>query len=98
VVERGSCTFGLAVRIDRLHQVDLDACGRAGHRDVLVDVLALAAELALEREPEQIDPEPAQRELVGPAHPRSAATRAPVNGRDAHHCILHSAAKPVPIQ
>jgi hypothetical protein len=67
VVQRGVVDLRLAVRIDRLHQVDLDPVrARARHRDVLVDVLALAAELALEREAEQLDPEPAQRELVGP--------------------------------
>ena len=68
--------------IDRLHQVDLDGEGTgAGLRDVLVDVLALAPELAAPREPEQVDPEPPQRRLVGAptaicCTPRTAKGRA----------------------
>src|SRR3569623_1810152 len=46
--------------VDRFHQIDLDAGDR---EDVLVDVLALAAELALLLDAEQVDPQMAQRRL-----------------------------------
>src|SRR5213078_4098643 len=64
VVERRLVDLGLAVGVDRLHEVDLDA---AEGDDVLVDVLALAAERAGDGGAEQIDPEPAQRGLARPA-------------------------------
>src|SRR5690606_10078956 len=68
-VERRLIDPGLLVRIERLHQVDLHAertCAR--HRDVLVHVLPLAAEIAHDGQTEQIDPQPPQRRLVGGAH------------------------------
>ena len=88
VVQRGVVHLRLAVRVDRLHQVDLDPVrARAGHRDVLVHVLALAAELALERESQEIDPEPAQRELVGPAHGDLLQPEHPERSRRHHRCL-----------
>src|SRR6185369_8691299 len=64
VVERRLVDPGLALRIDRLHQVDLDTGDR---EDVLVDILALAAKRTGHWHAEQIDPEPAQRGLARPA-------------------------------
>src|SRR5690606_38057813 len=68
VVERRDVHAGAALRIERLHQVDLDRV-RAGAAlgDVLVDVLALAAVAAAGREAEEIDPEMTQACLVGSA-------------------------------
>ncbi len=67
VVERGLVHLRALRRVDRLHEVDLDReRPRPRHRDVLVDVLALASELPAQREAEQVDPQPAQRLLVEP--------------------------------
>jgi hypothetical protein len=89
----------LAVRVDRLHQVDLDPVrARAGHGDVLVHVLALAAELALERESQEIDPEPAQRELVGPAHGDLLESEHPERSRHHHLSPSSRGLNLIPIQ
>src|SRR6476646_1246778 len=61
VVEARLVDARLGVRIDRLHEIDLDA---GDLEDVLVDVLALAAKRALEWHAEQIDPQVAQRRLA----------------------------------
>ena len=64
VVEPRLVDFWSARRIDRLHQIDLDAGER---EDVLVDVLLVTAKCARRREAEQVDPEVAKRGLARPA-------------------------------
>src|SRR5687768_1446950 len=61
VIEPRLVHLGLRLRIDRLHQIDLDARDR---QDVLVDILALAAIAAGRRHAEEIDPQRAQRLLA----------------------------------
>src|SRR5262249_20189874 len=61
VIERGLVNGRARVRIQWLHQVDLAAgVATADHRDVFVNVLALAAMAALELQSKQVDPEAAQ--------------------------------------
>ena len=68
MVERRGVHGGLLVGVQRLHQVDLDRMRPVAHgADVLVDVLALADEVALDRQPEDVDPERLEALLVGPA-------------------------------
>src|SRR5690606_5250549 len=59
---------GLLVRVQRLHQIDLDLeRPLADGADVFVDVLALAAEGAGHLQAEHVDPEFLQALLVGAA-------------------------------
>src|SRR5262245_48267164 len=64
VVERRLVHARARLRIDGLHEIDLDI---AAAQDVFVDVLALAAEGADLLEAQQIDPELGERALVGAA-------------------------------
>src|SRR5262249_49822577 len=65
VVERRLVDARPASRVERLHEIDLHReRTQTGRGDVLVDVLALAPEVALRREPQQIDPQPTQSALV----------------------------------
>ena len=68
VVERGLVNTGTRLHVDGDHQVQLDP-GQTGaeHGDIFVDVLALAAVVALDFNAEQLDPQPAHRRLVGAA-------------------------------
>ena len=69
VIERRIVHGGLPRGIDGLHEVDLAARQPlAGDSDVLVDVLALAAELPFDGEPEAVDPEVAQACLARAAN------------------------------
>src|SRR3990172_432404 len=64
VVERRLMHFGASLRIDRLHQIDLDFERARSHRDdVLVHVFGFAAKAAFGMQAERIDPKPAQRRL-----------------------------------
>jgi hypothetical protein len=57
VVQRRCMNRGLLVRIERLHQIDLDLEGAFSHHaDVFIDVLALAHEVAGEVEAQLVDP------------------------------------------
>src|SRR5262245_11208653 len=68
VVQRRLVDARLPLWIDRLHQVDLDREGApAGARDVLVDVLGLAAEGPARGEAEEVDPEAPEAGLRGRA-------------------------------
>src|SRR5512140_1897729 len=64
MVEPRLVHLGRLRRIDRLHQIDLDA-GQS--EDVFIHVFLFAAEGPGRRDPEQIDPQPAQRCLAGTA-------------------------------
>src|SRR5438094_6521694 len=58
----------LLVRVQRLHQIHLAFEGTAADEsDILIDVLAFASIVAGDRQPERIDPQPAQPRLVEPA-------------------------------
>jgi serine protease Do len=65
VIERRVLDLRLLLGVERLHQVDLDLERAGAHRrDVFVDVLALALEVARDREPERVDPQRSQSLLV----------------------------------
>src|SRR6188474_3138836 len=64
VVEARLVDLGRHAGVDRLHEVDLDA---GDGEDVLVDVLALAAEAAGDGQAEELDPELAQGGFAGAA-------------------------------
>jgi len=84
VVQRRLVHRGLLRRIDRLHQVDLDAVDAAAEReDVLVDVLALAPVVAGARHAERIHPEPRELRLV------EAADRDLLQAEDAEGSLTH---------
>ena len=65
MIERWVLHLRLLLGVERLHQIDLDLERAGAHRrDVFVNVLALALEVARDREPERVDPQPAQALLV----------------------------------
>ena len=66
MVERRLVHTRLLLRVEGLHEIDLDLERTAPeHRDVLVDVLLLAAEVAADLETEDVYPELTQLALVG---------------------------------
>src|SRR5574343_578161 len=69
VIERRRMDGRLFLRIERLHQIDLDLERAAAHgADVLVDILALGNESAADFQAEHVDPEGAQLGLGGAAN------------------------------
>ena len=84
MVERGRIDARLLLRVDGLHQVDLDLEGAgAEHGDILVDVLFFGAVVAVQLETEGVDPELAQLALVG------GANRDLLNPKDLEGAFTH---------